>query len=261
MCELSIVTVVLNDVVGLARTLESVRPVLSSGEPVQHVIVDGGSVDGTAELARAYAAGLDDRSVVVVSEPDDGLFDAMNKGTSRSDGRYVLFLNADDELAGSAPLRRVLAALEATRPTWLVARTAFLDRARAVTGVSDNLPFRRWRHLLGYQMHAHPSTVVRRDVIEDLRGFEPALAGFAADWDLVARVARRSPRPMEVDEVLSLFAAGGLSGTREADVPDVLAHIRQHRFQRHAVVRCLDVVWTFVHRWRWRVHMRAKEAA
>jgi hypothetical protein len=110
-------------------------------------------------------------------------------------------------------------------------------------------------------MHAHPSTIVRRDVIEDLRGFDAALAGFAADWDLVARVARRSPRPVEVDEVLSLFAAGGLSGTREADVPDVLAHIRRHRFQRHAVVRCLDVVWTSVHRWRWRVHMRAKEAA
>jgi glycosyltransferase involved in cell wall biosynthesis len=259
MYELSIVKVVLNDVVGLARTLESVRPVLSSREAVQHVIVDGGSIDGTAELAHQYAAGLDLRSVVVVSEPDDGLYDAMNKGTSRSEGRYVLFLNADDELAGSGPLRRVLAALGSTRPTWLVARTAYLDQARVVAGVSENLPFRRWRHLLGYQMHAHPSTVVRRDVIEDLGGFDPALAGFAADWDLVARVAQRSPRTVEVDEVLSLFAAGGLSGTREADVPDVLAHIRRHRFQRHAMVRHLDVVWTSVHRWRWRVHMRAKE--
>jgi len=260
-CELSIVTVVLEDVAGLARTLDSVRPVLSAGEPVQHVIVDGGSVDGTAELAREYASGFRGRSVVVVSEPDDGLYDAMNKGTSRSEGRYVLFLNADDELAGTGPLRRVLAALGSTRPTWLVARTAFLDGARAVTGVSENLPFRRWRHLLGFQMHAHPSTVVRRDVIEELGGFDPALAGFAADWDLVARVARRSPRPVEVDEVLSLFAAGGISGTREADVPDVLGHIRRHRFQRHAFVRRLDVVWTSVHRWRWGVHMRAKESA
>jgi len=89
---LSIVTVVFNDWPGLERTLRSVG--IHRGSDVEHWIIDGSS-DGqvAVNLAGALPAGTH-----LLSEPDDGLYDAMNKGLDRAVGDYVLFLNAGDEL-------------------------------------------------------------------------------------------------------------------------------------------------------------------
>lgn len=89
---LSIVTVVFNDWAGLQRTLNSVAPHRS--DDIEHWIIDGstdGQVRGALEQNRPPRTYL-------LSEPDDGLYDAMNKGLDRSQGTYVLFLNAGDQL-------------------------------------------------------------------------------------------------------------------------------------------------------------------
>lgn len=89
---ISIVTVVRNDAGRLLRTLESVAR--QKSDKIEYLIVDGASTDGTLELIRSRG-GLIDRWV---SEPDNGIYDAMNKGTGLSRGRYLMFLNAGDEL-------------------------------------------------------------------------------------------------------------------------------------------------------------------
>jgi glycosyltransferase involved in cell wall biosynthesis len=89
---LTIVTVVMNDAPRLQRTLESVARLKC--ERVEYLVVDGGSTDGTLDLIRAHE-GLVDRWV---SEPDRGIYDAMNKATGLSRGRYLMYLNAGDEL-------------------------------------------------------------------------------------------------------------------------------------------------------------------
>jgi len=248
--DLTVVTVVLNDVAGLRRTLDSMRSVLSAGELVQHVIIDGGSVDGTGDVAREYADSEFAESVVVVSERDAGLYDAMNKGLALANGRYVLFLNADDEISGPEVFSIVLERLRTVQPVWLISRTAFLNEVRDIVGISENMPFSRWRHLLGLQMHAHPSTIVRRDVLVELGGFNYDLADFAADWDVVVQVARKAPKPVEVDDVLSLFAAGGLSERRIADTHKVLGRIRDVRLGGRPGIRLLNGLWTGLLDWR-----------
>lgn len=89
---ISIVTVVRNDAGRLLRTLESVAR--HKSDRVEYLVVDGASTDGTLELIRSHE-GLIDRWV---SEQDDGIYDAMNKGTGLCRGRYLMFLNAGDEL-------------------------------------------------------------------------------------------------------------------------------------------------------------------
>lgn len=88
----SIVTVVRNDVPRLLRTLESVSR--EKNEKVEFVVIDGASTDGTAELIRAHE-GLVDRWI---SEPDAGIYDAMNKAPGLCRGSFIMYLNAGDEL-------------------------------------------------------------------------------------------------------------------------------------------------------------------
>lgn len=97
---LSIITVVYNDCSGLKRTISAIDSAVdrsTSASVIEHIIVDGASNDGTAQFLEAFK---DCRSIktVVVSEPDHGIYDAMNKGICYSNGQVVVFLNAGDEL-------------------------------------------------------------------------------------------------------------------------------------------------------------------
>jgi glycosyltransferase involved in cell wall biosynthesis len=91
---ISVVTVVLNAAGTLERTIQSV---LNQGfDGVEYVIIDGGSTDGSLDIIRKYGSQIG----YWRSEPDNGLYDAMNKGVRAATGRWLLFLGADDVLVG-----------------------------------------------------------------------------------------------------------------------------------------------------------------
>ena len=98
----SIITIVRNDSPGLSRTRASIAAQVGMND-LEWVIVDGASTDGTAQLA----LGLDEAYASTVSEPDRGIFDAMNKGLERAAGTFVVFLNAGDSFANAGVLERV----------------------------------------------------------------------------------------------------------------------------------------------------------
>lgn len=93
---LSIVTICKNSRAGLERTLRSV--IGQKTDEVEYIVVDGGSTDGSAELLKEYTLYINKG----VSEPDNGIYDAMNKGIGRSQGEWILFLNAGDILVKDA---------------------------------------------------------------------------------------------------------------------------------------------------------------
>jgi len=99
---LTVITVVYNSAASLERTIRSVLE--QPYDNIEYIIIDGGSVDGTLEIIRRYEHAVD----YWVSEPDGGIYDAMNKGISCATGDGLLFLNADDYFHGDvikAPLR------------------------------------------------------------------------------------------------------------------------------------------------------------
>ncbi len=89
---LSIITVVKNSPDHLKRTINSIIPFKNN--EIEYVVVDGASVDGTCAVIESYKDFID----VCVSETDEGVYDAMNKGVALAHGKYLLFLNAGDEL-------------------------------------------------------------------------------------------------------------------------------------------------------------------
>lgn len=91
---MSVVTVTLNAVEPLRKTVVSVRA--QSWEKIEHVIIDGGSTDGTVEFLESQGPEI----AYWRSETDNGIYDAMNKGMHIARGRYVFFLNSGDLLAG-----------------------------------------------------------------------------------------------------------------------------------------------------------------
>lgn len=90
MLNLSVITINYNNREGLYRTLESVR--LQNCKDFEYIVIDGGSSDGSLELLEEYEQYID----IWVSEPDKGIYEAMNKGVRKAKGKYCLFLNSGD---------------------------------------------------------------------------------------------------------------------------------------------------------------------
>jgi len=102
--KISIITVTYNAEATIERTLQSVAQQTHSD--IEHIIIDGASTDHTIEIVRRYP------HVTLYSEPDKGLYDAMNKGLRKATGNYLCFLNAGDKLHSKETLAHVADSLE-----------------------------------------------------------------------------------------------------------------------------------------------------
>ena len=98
---LSIITVCYNSEKTISRCLESV--ISQDKSFAEHIIIDGGSTDNTIEIVNSI-----DVSDIIISEPDQGIYDAMNKGINAASGKYVLFLNSDDHFASNTVLSQIV---------------------------------------------------------------------------------------------------------------------------------------------------------
>lgn len=103
--KISVVTAVWNVADSLEATLRSIRE--QTHPEVELIIVDGGSTDGTLAIAQGFAG----PNVTIVSEPDEGIYDAMNKGAALATGEFVCFMNAGDHFSDDGVIAKVVAAL------------------------------------------------------------------------------------------------------------------------------------------------------
>jgi len=92
MIRISVITVVLNDRCGLIKTLASLSHIDKSS--YEHIIIDGGSTDGSLDVLNDFSERID----IVISESDNGIYDAMNKGVLNASGDVICFLNAGDSV-------------------------------------------------------------------------------------------------------------------------------------------------------------------
>ncbi len=197
--KLSIITVCLNSRRFIAETIESVLS--QDYHDVEHVIVDGGSTDGTVELIRSYAA--NDARIVWTSESDRGISDAMNKGVLMASGDVIVHLNSDDYFADANVLARVASRFNAEKKSnWLTAGLTFVNANRSLL---KNVRVRRYsfRRLLRGNIVLHPATFIRRSVFLDAGGFDVSLH-FCMDYDLFLRLGSKS-QPCLLDQQLTCF--------------------------------------------------------
>lgn len=101
MIKVSIITIVYNDVKNIRRTMLSVLN--QTFKSIEYIVIDGGSTDGTKNIIEEYK----DKLAVYISEKDNGIYDAMNKGLAAATGEYVLFMNSGDEIYDHSTVEEV----------------------------------------------------------------------------------------------------------------------------------------------------------
>ncbi len=182
----SIITVTYNAAAVIEDTLQSV--ITQTYKNIEYIIVDGASTDRTMEIIGRYRKHIH----TVVSEPDRGLYDAMNKGIRLATGDYVCFLNAGDELHEDDTLQLIVHSLTGLPglPDVIYGRTAIVDREGHFLRMRrleppENLTWRSFRQGM---LVCHQAFFARRDhaVPYDLR------YRFSADFDWCIRVMKQS---------------------------------------------------------------------
>jgi glycosyltransferase involved in cell wall biosynthesis len=178
--KISVVTVSYNAAATIADTLSSVSA--QDYPNLEHIIVDGASSDGTVAIIERMA----DARTRVLSEPDHGLYDAMNKGIARATGDIIGILNADDYFADTGALSAVAAAFAANLGTDAVlGDIAFVDDAGRPTRLYRSDRFTPARTRWGW-MPAHPGMYLTRRAYQRVGSYRTDLR-IAADFDFVVR--------------------------------------------------------------------------
>jgi glycosyltransferase involved in cell wall biosynthesis len=195
---ITIITIVKNDKSGFLKTLNSVSN--QNFSDYEWVVIDGCSVDGTAELA----CSIDFPRFKVISEPDAGIFDAMNKALFISEGDFVVFLNAGDIFSDRDTLKKVYYALLGNNADFL-----YGDSSEYFSGRLMYKKARGYMKLKAGMFACHQSMYYRRQVANDLK-FNTSFK-VSGDYDFTARFLQITNRIVYVPDSLCVFDRGGVS--------------------------------------------------
>jgi glycosyltransferase involved in cell wall biosynthesis len=177
--KISVVTVCFNSAATIGRTLESFFAQTHANKEL--VIIDGGSRDDTLEVVRAFPT----ESVLVISEPDRGIYDAMNKGLACFTGDAVGFLNSDDRFKDADALGSIAETLAQYDIAYGDLDFVRCHETRKVVRRWRTKPWQKGAFRHGW-MPAHPTFYCRREVIEAV-GFFDLRYRVAADYDHMLR--------------------------------------------------------------------------
>ncbi|MFN8397400.1 MAG: glycosyltransferase family 2 protein [Bacteroidia bacterium] len=204
--KISIITVSYNAAATIRDTIESV---MAQDHPdVEYIIVDGGSKDGTMDIVREYS----DRMGKVVSERDQGIYDAMNKGVAMATGDVVGILNSDDFYTDGKVLSDVARLLESSGATCLIGDLVIVhpehpDRIQRYYS-SEGFSLSWFEH---GDMPPHPTFFVRRELYERHGNFEKSYR-ITADYDLMLRMMHLGKEPwVRLPRVMVTMRGGGNS--------------------------------------------------
>ena len=205
MDQLSIITITYNAGKFLGRTLESI--VSQTDQDFEYLLIDGGSADDTLEIAEKYRSRIN----VLVSEPDKGLYDAMNKGLERASGAYVWFMNAGDEIAEKEAVEKLKIVMK-ERPDVIYSDTRLVDDSGAVLGLRSQLLPHRVPEVLTWEKYrmgmlvCHQSFIARRAIAPFY-----AEANLSADIDWEISCLKKAAIVKPYPGILALYLIGGIS--------------------------------------------------
>lgn len=203
---ITVITVCFNSAATLGNTLQSVAD--QSWANVEHIVIDGGSTDATQEVVAQHGAHV----ARFISEPDRGIYDAMNKGIRVATGDVIGFLNADDVYAHRNVLAAVAGIMKREHLDALFGDVEFFrsENPGRTTRRYSSARFRPDRIAWGW-MPAHPALFVRREVFQRVGTFRTDYR-IAGDFEFVARAfGENKLRYRHLPEVWVRMRTGGVS--------------------------------------------------
>lgn len=204
--KISIITVVWNNVSTIKDAIDSVLS--QTYENIEYIVVDGASRDGTVEIVQSYG----DRITKFISEKDNGLYDAMNKGISLATGDIVGILNSDDFYIDKHVIEKVVKEFEENDIDSVYADLVFVkpDKLEKVVRYYDSSHFSPEKFAYGW-MPAHPTFFVKRECYGKHGVFKTDYK-IAADYELLTRfLAKNKVSYSYIKEPILKMRMGGAS--------------------------------------------------
>ena len=202
--KISIITITYNSAKTVQRALESVQSQTYSD--IEHIIVDGASTDDTRKIIEAYAA--DHKNVRWVSEPDNGIYDALNKGIRLATGDVIGFLHSDDVFYATDSVAHIAAAFEASDADVVYGDLQYCNGSKVVRRWKSN-DFNPCSLKYGW-MPPHPTVYVRREVYEQVGPYDDWFR-ISADYDMMLRLFGAGYKSHYIPEVIVSMETGGAS--------------------------------------------------
>lgn len=200
----SLITIVYNAVDTIEKCIDSVLN--QSYRAVEYIVIDGNSVDGTRKIILKNSACIRH----FTSEPDEGIYDAINKGLKLATGDVVGLLNADDYFANEYVLSDIAAAFLKDDPDILYADLDYVNKFGGVRRKWRSGSFKRENFNWGW-MPPHPTFYAKRNLFYEL-GFYNLDYGTAADYELMLRFLYQNElKVFYLNKVIVKMKSGGIS--------------------------------------------------
>lgn len=206
--KLTIITINYNNVLGLEKTIKSV--IEQSKTDFEYIVIDGGSTDGSADIIKKYAENID----YWVSEPDRGVYHAMNKGILKAKGDYILFINSGDTLYEKDTLRKIFSYPFTTDLIYGDLARIYPDGTTDFVAMLDKIDTK----FLIYASLTHPTTLIKRSLFEKHGLYREDLE-IVSDWAFFLKlVAFTNVTRKHIPITVTLFSMDGLSTMNEDKV-------------------------------------------
>jgi glycosyltransferase involved in cell wall biosynthesis len=202
--KISIITIVYNNVRDIERTLQSV--ISQTYTNIEYLVIDGASTDGTLDVIYQYNKHI----TKLITEPDKGIYDAMNKGLTIATGDYVLFMNSGDEIYSTETLTNVFA----TAPD----ADIYYGETEMINDAGESLGRRRhqapkkftWLKFRYGMSISHQAIYIKRALVEP---YDSRYA-LSADIDWIVKAAKKARLIVNVHQYVAKYLVGGMSKKR-----------------------------------------------
>ncbi len=228
---ISVVTIVYNGAPYIERAVNSVLS--QDYADIEYIVVDGGSTDGTLDILQKYK----DRIQEIISEPDEGISDAFNKGISQCSGDVVGLLNADDQYAPDA--------LKMVAANYRGDGIYYGNMQMLEDGAPSGIYFPDHQFLEKDMTLCHPATFISRNLYQKWGVYRKDFR-YAMDYELLLRMKSSGVEFIKINDLLAIMATGGVSDIRWLDAFNEVQRARK----MHLKPGLLDEIQVSAVRWR-----------
>lgn len=201
--KLTIITINLNNKEGLRKTIESV--VAQTSHNFEYIVIDGGSTDGSIDVIKEYAQYID----YWVSEPDKGIYNAMNKGVQKAHGIFCQFLNSGDWLYSNIVIECMLPYFDLDKDIF-VGYTTITENGRLIRSLSG-APKEITLHSLIKRSLSHQSSFIRTKLLLEIP-YNESLK-IVSDWEFYVNAYLSDAKFAQIPFDIAYFGPGGISGS------------------------------------------------
>lgn len=225
--KISIITISYNNKEGLEKTLKSVTS--QDYKNFEYIVIDGGSKDGSKEILEKYSHKISHW----VSEPDKGIYHAMNKGIETANGEYLLFLNSGDFLYSNTILQEISNSIE--KEDIIYGNLEYFDENKTwIYHSAEKLTFKHFIH----DTIPHPAAFIKKEIITKLGNYDENLK-IVSDWKFfLLAICKEQASYRKIDYIISKYDFTGISSNSNSF--DLIKKEKEETFKENFIAYIAD---------------------